>query len=83
MVQIAVLVAAIAAGALARSWRHAWRIVIATFVITSAIQTPMVIANNDINSPLVYWSVQALTLIVGLGIARALNARRTRRLSVS
>ncbi len=83
MVQIGVLIVAIAAGIFARSWRQAWRIVAATFIVTSAVQTPLVIRGNDIDSPLVYWGVQALTLIVGLGIAWALTARRERRLSVS
>jgi hypothetical protein len=83
MVQIGVLIAAVAAGAFARSWRQAWRIVVATFIVTSAIQTPLVIKGDDIESPVVYWGVQALTLIVGLGIARVLTAGRERRRSVS
>jgi hypothetical protein len=82
MVQIGVLIAAVAAGVFARSWRQAWLIVVATFVVTTAVQTPMVIASDDIDSPPVYWSIQVLTLLVGLGIARALTARRSRRLSL-
>ena len=83
MVQIAVIVVALAAGMFARSWHQAWIIVVATFIVTSAIQTPMVIANDDIDSPAVYWGVQALTLVVGLGIARALQARRARRIAIA
>lgn len=82
MVQLGVLIAAVAAGVFARSWRQAWWIVAATFAATSAIQTPMVLANDDIESPPVYWGIQLLTLLVGLGIARALSARRHRRPSV-
>lgn len=83
MVQLGVLIAAVAAGAFAKSWRQAWRIVAATFVVTSAVQTPMVISGDDIDSPPVYWGIQLLTLLVGLGIARALTARRLRRSSIS
>ncbi len=83
MVQIGVLVTAIAVGFLARSWRQAWLIVTASFVILSAVQTPLVIRDDQIDSPVVYWGVQALTLLVGLGIARGLTARRERRLRVN
>jgi hypothetical protein len=83
MVQVGVLIAAIAAGAFAGSWRQACQVVAATFVVTSAVQTPMVIASDDIDSPLVYMGVQVLTLVVGMTIARALAARRDRRVPVS
>lgn len=79
MVQIGVLVVAVAAGVLARSWRQAWIAVVGTFLVTSAVQTPLVIQNDDIDSPAVYWGVQALTVLVGLGIARALSGWRMRR----
>ena len=78
MVQIAVLIAGVAAGMFSRSWRQAWLITLIVFVATSAVQTPMVVANDEMDSPFVYWSVQALTLVVGLGLARALSARRRR-----
>lgn len=83
MVQIAVLITAVGVGIFARSWRQAWRIVTAVFVITSAVQTPLVIQNDDIDSPVVYWGIQALTLLVGLGIAKGLTARRDRRLTLN
>ncbi len=82
MVQIAVLIAGVAAGLFCRSWRQAWLITLIVFAAASAVQTPMVIASDDIDSPFVYWSVQALTLVVGIGLARALLARRQRRVQV-
>lgn len=78
MVQIAVLIAGVAAGIFSRSWRQAWLITLIVFLATSAVQTPMVVADDEIDSPFVYWSIQALTLVVGLGLARALSARRRR-----
>ena len=83
MVQIAVLIAGVAAGQFSRSWRQAWLITLIVFVATSAVQTPMVIASDDIESPFVYWSIQAITLVVGIGLARALLARRQRRAQVA
>src|SRR5687767_13679246 len=71
MVQITVLIVAVAAGTFGRSWRQAWLITLIAFLVTSAIQTPMVIADDDIDSPLVYWTIQAITLGVGVGLARA------------
>jgi uncharacterized membrane protein YjjP (DUF1212 family) len=79
MVQFAVLVAGVAAGLFSRRWKQAWIITVVTFVVTSAVQTPLVVAGDDIESPLVYWSIQALTLLVGLGLARALFAVRAAR----
>ena len=79
MVQITVLVVAVAAGLLSRTWRKAWLITLVAFIAMSAVQTPMVIASDDIDSPFVYWSVQALTLAVGIGLAWALFAHRQRR----
>lgn len=79
MVQMAVLIAGVAAGLFCRSWRRAWLITLIVFVATSAVQTPLVITGDDIDSPFVYWSIQALTLVVGIGLARALLARRQRR----
>ena len=79
MVQITVLIVAVAAGLFSRTWRRAWLITLIAFIATSAVQTPMVIASDDIDSPFVYWSVQALTLAVGVGLAWALFARRRHR----
>ena len=79
MVQITVLVVAVAAGLLSGTWRKAWLITLVAFIAMSAVQTPMVIASDDIDSPLVYWSVQALTLAVGIGLSWALFAHRQRR----
>ena len=82
MVQITVLIAGVAAGLFSGSWRQAWLITLIVFVATSAVQTPMVISGDDIDSPFVYWSIQALTLVVGVGLARALFARRHRQAQV-
>lgn len=79
MVQITVLIVAVAAGLFSRTWRRAWLITLIAFIATSAVQTPMVIASDDIDSPFVYWSVQALTLAVGVGLAWALFGGRRRR----
>lgn len=83
MVQIGVLVVAVLAGLLAHSWRQAWIAVVVTFAATTAVQTPLVIRDDDIESPFVYWSVQVLTLLVGLGLARGLHVWRMRRRSVA
>jgi hypothetical protein len=83
MVQIAVLVVAVAAGCLARTWRQARLATLVAFLVTTAIQTPLVVANDDIDSPPVYWAIQVLTLVVGLGLARVLFARRDRRSAVA
>jgi hydrogenase/urease accessory protein HupE len=78
VVQITVLVVAVAAGLFSPTWRKAWLITLVAFIAISAVQTPMVIAGDDIDSPFVYWAVQALTLAVGIGLAWALFARRHR-----
>lgn len=79
MVQIIVPILAIFAGLFGRTWKRARLITVIGFIVTTAIQTPMVIASNDIDSPLVYWSIQVLTLIVGLGLAWAALKRKQRR----
>ena len=79
MVQIAVLIVAVAAGVFSKTWRQARLITVAAFLVTSAVQTPMVLASDDIESPIVYWGIQVLTLAVGVGISWAIFARRQRR----
>jgi hypothetical protein len=81
MVQITVLIVAVAAGLFSRTWRQAWVITLVAFIVTSAVQTPMVVASDDIDNPVVYWAVQALTLAVGIGLAGVLVARKRRRLA--
>jgi predicted tellurium resistance membrane protein TerC len=83
VVQIAVPVLAIIAGLLSRTWQRARLITIIGFMVTTAVQTPMVIASDDIESPLVYWSIQVLTLLVGLGLAWAAFTRKQRRASAA
>ena len=78
MVQIAVLIVAVAAGVFCKTWRQARLITLVAFVVTSLIQTPMVIASDDIDSPFVYSAVQALTLVLGIGICWAVFAGRRR-----
>ena len=82
MVQIAVLIAGVAAGLFSRSWRQAWLITFVVFVATSDVQTPLVLAYDEIDSPFIYWIIQELTLGVGVGRARALFARRHRQAQV-
>ena len=82
MVQIAVLIAGVAAGLFGRSWRQAWLITLVVFVATSAVQTPLVVAEDEIDSPFVYSRLHALTLVVGVGLPRALFARRHREAQV-
>ncbi len=79
MVQVTMLIAGVATGLLSRSWRQAWVITVTAFLVMSAVQTPLVLANDDIDSPSVYWTIQAASLVIALGIARALHARRQGR----
>lgn len=79
MVQLTMLIAGVATGLLSRTWRQAWVITVTAFVVMSAVQTPLVLADNDIDSPLVYWSVQAASLAIALGIARLFFGRRQGR----
>ena len=53
MVQIAVLVVAILAGLFSCSWPRARLITLIAFIVTTAVQTPLVIASDDIDSPVV------------------------------
>lgn len=79
MVQLTMLIAGVATGLLSRTWRQAWVVTVTAFVVMSAVQTPLVLATNDIESPLVYWTIQAASLAVALGVARVLLRRRQGR----
>ncbi len=76
MVQLTMVIAGVGTGLLCRTWRQAWVITVTAFVVMSAVQTPLVLTGDDIDSPLVYWTVQAASLAFALGIARVLFGRR-------
>ena len=76
MVQLAMLLASIVIGLRARDWRQAAIALVVVFAVSTAVQTPLVIAGDDIDSPPVYWAIQALTLAVAAGITRVIWSRR-------
>jgi hypothetical protein len=81
MVQIAMLVCGIAGGLACRSWRQASVITLIVFAVTLAVQTPIVASDGGLETAvdvLVYSLIQAVSLAVGLGIARLLVRRRAR-----
>jgi cell shape-determining protein MreD len=82
MVQIAMLVSGIATGLACRSWRQAWVIILALFAVTVAVQTPLVAADNHLETSadfVSYTVIQAVSLAIALFIARACIRRRERR----
>jgi hypothetical protein len=74
MVQVAVLVAGIAAGLRSSTWRRAAMITVAVFIAVLVVQTILVASDESIGW--IYWMVQVVSLAVGLAIARALVVRR-------
>jgi hypothetical protein len=83
VVQIIMPVLAILAGLLSGTWQRARLITVMGFIVTTAVQTPLVLASDDIDSPVLYWSIQVLTLIVGLALAWAVFTRKQRRTSAA
>jgi cytochrome bd-type quinol oxidase subunit 2 len=82
MVQIAMLVAGVAAGLMAKSWRRVVRITVLVLAITLVVQTVVVAAENELETAkdhLIYWPVQLISFLVALGIARFLMGRRSRQ----
>jgi hypothetical protein len=82
MVQIAMVVCGVATGLACRSWRQAVVITLVVFAVTVAVQTPSVRSEGDLHTTadfVVYPLIQAVSLAVGLGIARFLIHRRQRR----
>lgn len=82
MVQIAMVVFGIGTGLACRTWRQALAIMVAVFVVGLAVQTPSVASEGDLHTTVdvvVYTLIQAVSLLIGLGISRALLRRRERR----
>ncbi len=82
MVLIAMLVCGIATGLACRMWRQAVVITLAVFAVGLAVQTPIVASEGGFETAVdvvVYCLIQAVSLAVGLGIARVLLGRRQRR----
>lgn len=82
MVQILMLLGGIATGLKCRAWRQALTIIVAMFLVGMAIQTPIVAADDGIESAadaVVYTIINIVSLAVGLGIAYWLQKRRLRR----
>lgn len=82
MVQIAMLVCGIAAGLTCSTWRKAVLITLAVFALGLTVQTPAVASDSGFESGtdvVVYVLIQAVSLAIGLGTARALFGRRQRR----
>lgn len=80
MVQIAMLVCGVATGIACRSWRQIVVITLAVFAVGLAVQTPIVLESDDTAVDVVsYWIIQAVSLAIGLGIARVVFRRRARR----
>jgi hypothetical protein len=82
MVQIAMLVCGIATGLACRSWRQAMVITLAVFAAVLAVQTPVVASDDGFRTAadvIIYCVIQAVSLAVGLGVARVLFNRRQRR----
>lgn len=83
MVQIAMLVCGVATGLTCRSWRQATVITLVVFAVAMVPQT--IAVGSDANEDLgpIYWLIQAVSLAIGLGIARFLLGRRQRRAAVA
>lgn len=82
MVQIAMLVCGVATGLACRSWRQAMVIILAVFAVVLAVQTPAVASEDGFETAvdvIIYCVIQAVSLAVGLGLARVLFGRRQRR----
>ena len=82
MVQIAMLICGVATGLACRTWRKAVLLMLAAFALTLAVQTPAVASDSGFENGtdvLIYALIQAVSLAVGVGIARALLGRRQRR----
>ena len=82
MVQIAMVVFGIATGLGCRHWRQAQMIILAVFVVGLAGQTPSVASEGDLHTGMdivVYTIIQAVSLVIGLAVARTLLRRRERR----
>ena len=82
MVQIAMVVFGIVTGLACRTWKQALVIMVAVFVAGLAVQTPSVASEGHLHTVfdvVSYSLIQALSLVIGLAIARALLRRRERR----
>ena len=79
MVQLAVLVAAIALGLKASTWRRAVVIMLAVFALAFAVEGSVAVADKGWDDWYIYTLINLATLAVGLGIARFLMTRRQSR----
>jgi hypothetical protein len=82
MVQVAMLVCAIAAGVFGRSWRQVAVITTVVFVAVVVPQTISVESRPDEAIGAGYWVIQAVSLGLALGATRVLVARRANRTAV-
>jgi hypothetical protein len=82
MVQIAMLVSGVATGLACKTWQEALRMTLVVFAVVLAVQT-LAVASEDgfaaATDVVIYALIQAVSLAIGLGIARALVRRRDRR----
>ncbi|HVL05506.1 MAG TPA: hypothetical protein VM388_05935 [Acidimicrobiales bacterium] len=79
MVQLAVLVTAIALGLKASVWRRAVVILLAVFAVAFAVEGSLAVAEQGWDGWYIYVAVHLATLVVGLVIARFLMNRREHR----
>jgi hypothetical protein len=82
MVQVAMLVCAIATGMFCKDWRQATVVTTVVFVAVLVPQTISVGSRDNETISAGYWVIQAVSLGVALGVARLLVARRVNRNAV-